>query len=123
MLRNYVKTAIRALRRRSGLPMLAVTRREKQIGVRKVLGGSVLRVAATLSKEYLALVGLAVVLAMPGAYWLMRRGLQEFAVRIDLGPGLFVLSGLLAMIVAAATVGLQTVRAARLDPATTLREE
>lgn len=93
-----------------------------EIGIRKALGASVSSVAVHLGKNYLQLVVLAILLAVPVAYVGVDRWLADFAVRIDLGIGLFVGAGVLALLLAAATIGIQTVRAARLNPATTLRD-
>ena len=106
-----------------GLSALAVARRRQEIGVRKVLGASVTRIAAHLGADYLKLVAVAVLLGVPAAYIGLDWWLQDFAVRIDLDAGLFVGAGLGALAVAAATVSIQTVRAARLDPTTALRDE
>lgn len=106
-----------------GLAALAVTRRQKEIGIRKALGATVASVTASLSRDFLTWVALAVVLAMPAAYLLLEGWLQDFATRIDLGPGLFLGAAAVVFLVAAATVATQTLRAARLDPAETLRSE
>ena len=106
-----------------GLAALAVARRRQEIGIRKVLGAGVVQVAIQLGKDYVRLVALAVLLATPIAYVLLNRWLQDFAVRIDLSVGLFVGAGLCALLVAAATVGIQAIRAARLDPVQTLRDQ
>lgn len=106
-----------------GLAALAVRQRTKEIGVRKVLGASAAHIVALLSTDFARLVGIAFVVAAPVAYWAARRWLQDFAYRIDLGPWVFLGAGALACAVALLTVGTQALRAARLDPATTLRDE
>jgi putative ABC transport system permease protein len=106
-----------------GLAALMVTKRRKEISVRKVLGASVPRLVALLTKDFAQLVLVAFVVAAPVAYLLMNRWLQDFAHRIDLGLGLFVGAGLLALLIAVVTVSTQTIRAARIDPAQALRSE
>jgi putative ABC transport system permease protein len=106
-----------------GLSALAVARRRKEISIRKVLGAGVARIAAELGADYLKLVALAVGLAIPVAYVVLNQWLQDFAVRIDLGVGLFLGAAACALLVAAVTVGIQTVRAALINPAHNLNEE
>ncbi len=106
-----------------GLATYTVQRREKEIGIRKALGATATQVVGLLSREFVQLVGLAFVVAAPLAYVGMQRWLQDFAYRTDLGVGLFLGAGALAFAIAILTVGTQALRAARLDPATTLRDE
>jgi putative ABC transport system permease protein len=106
-----------------GLAALSVARRKKEIGIRKALGATVASVTASLSRDFLTWVALAIVLAIPAAYLLLNWWLQDFATRIALGPSLFAGAAVVALVVAAATVITQTFRAARLNPATTLRDE
>ena len=106
-----------------GLATLEASRRTKEIGIRKVLGASVTSVAVLLSKDFAKLVLLAFALAAPVAYLAMRRWLDGFAYRIELGPGVFLLAGGLALLVALATVSYQAVKAALADPVDSLRYE
>lgn len=106
-----------------GLVSFTVERRAKEIGVRRVLGASVAGVALLLSKQFLALVALAAVVAGPIAYFAMDAWLSGFAYRIDLGPGLFLLAGLLAVGVAALPLSYRTLHAATTNPARVLRDE
>ncbi len=106
-----------------GLTSLAVARRTKEIGIRKVLGASVGSIVTLLSKEFVILVGVANLIAWPVAYYTMNRWLQDFAYRIELGPGVFVLGGVLALAIALLTVSAQAVRAARANPVEALRYE
>jgi putative ABC transport system permease protein len=106
-----------------GLAAYAARQRTKEVGIRKALGATVQSVILLLSKDFLKLVGFAFLVAVPAAYLGMNQWLQDFAYRIDLGPGLFLLAGALALLIAAATVSTQAWRAARVDPASALRSE
>jgi putative ABC transport system permease protein len=106
-----------------GLAAFTVQQRTKEIGIRKALGASVAGIVGLLSKDFLKLVGIAFVVAVPVAYVAMRQWLQEFAYRIDLGVGIFLLAGGLALTVALLTVSYQALRAARTDPVSALRSE
>ena len=106
-----------------GLAAYAAERRRKEIAIRKVLGATAQSVVALLSTDFLRLVALALVVAAPVAYVLMQRWLEDFAYRIDLGPGVFVLAIAATLAVALATVSAQALRAAWMDPAPTLRSE
>ncbi|OGG54323.1 MAG: hypothetical protein A3F84_07540 [Candidatus Handelsmanbacteria bacterium RIFCSPLOWO2_12_FULL_64_10] len=106
-----------------GLTSLAVARRTKEIGIRKVLGASVSSVVALLSKEILLLVGVANLIAWPVAYYAVHRWLQDFAYRIDIGVGMFALGGVLTMMIVLLTVASQAIKAARSNPVDALRYE
>jgi putative ABC transport system permease protein len=106
-----------------GLAAFTTEQRTKEIGVRKVLGASVSGIVALLSKDFLKLVGVAFVLAVPLAYFGMQRWLEGFAYRIDIGPGLFLFIGALTLFIALLTVSYQAVKAALADPVKTLRYE
>jgi putative ABC transport system permease protein len=106
-----------------GLAAYTAEQRTKEIGIRKVLGASVGGLVALLSKDFLGLVLLAFLLAVPVAYFAMTRWLEDFAYRIDLGPGVFLAAGVLALGIALATVTYQAVRAALADPVKSLRYE
>jgi putative ABC transport system permease protein len=106
-----------------GIAALTVAQRTKEIGIRKALGASVSGIAWLLSSQFARLVAVAAVVALPLAYWGVQQWLQGFAYRTDLGVGLFLGAGALAFAIAVLTVGTQALRAARLDPVTTLRDE
>ena len=106
-----------------GLVDFTVRQRRKEIGVRKVLGASVVSVVGMLSKDFLKLVGVALLLATPVAYWAMNKWLEDFAYRIDIQWWIFVVAGVAAMAVAFLTVGFQSVKAALANPAHSLKSE
>jgi putative ABC transport system permease protein len=106
-----------------GLTALNLARRTKEIGIRKVLGASVPSIVLLLSKEFTCLVLAANLIAWPLAWYAMHRWLESFAYRIELGPGVFVLGGVLALLIAWLTVSFQAIRAARANPVEALRYE
>ncbi len=106
-----------------GLITYAVEQRTKEIGIRKVLGASVIGIIGLLSKNFLKLVGFSIILAAPLAYFFMEKWLQHFAYRIDIHWGVFVIAGILAILVAFLTVSFQSVRAALVNPVQSLRRE
>jgi putative ABC transport system permease protein len=106
-----------------GIATYTVQTRTREIGIRKALGATVPSVVGLLSKEFLWLVGAAVGLGLPLAWWLNRLWLRGFAYRIELGVWTFALSAVGLCVLAFLAVGSQTVRAARTDPATILRDE
>ena len=106
-----------------GLITYAVEQRTKEIGIRKVLGASVIGIIGLLSKNFLKLVGVSIILAAPLAYFFMEKWLQHFAYRIDIQWWVFVIAGILAILVAFLTVSFQSVRAALVNPVKSLRSE
>jgi putative ABC transport system permease protein len=106
-----------------GLAALVAAQRRKEVGVRKVLGATVSQIVVLLSKDLAALVLAAFAVAAPLAYLLVGQWLDDFAYRIDLGAGVFVLAGGLTLAVALVTVGVQALRAANADPVKSLRRE
>jgi putative ABC transport system permease protein len=106
-----------------GLSFLAATQRRKEIGVRKVLGASVTSIVFILSKDFMKLVLTAFVIASPIAWYVMNNWLGDFAYRINISTWVFVGAGMLAMIVALATISLQAIKAATINPVKSLRTE
>jgi len=106
-----------------GLAAFAAERRIKEIGIRKVMGATVANIVALLSKDFLKLVLLGFVIAIPIAWYAMNRWLADFAYRIEIGAGVFLLAGTAAVLIALATVSWQSVRAALANPVESLRTE
>jgi putative ABC transport system permease protein len=106
-----------------GLAALSVTRRTKEIGIRKVLGATMSHIVMLISKEFAPLVVLGVVLASPIAYLAMQHWLQDFAYRVPLSWWVFLVAGLAALGIALATVAYQSIKAALADPVKSLRYE
>lgn len=106
-----------------GLATLTAFQRTKEIGVRKVLGASVASVVALLSREFVGLVGIAIVIATPLAGWGMKQWLNNYAYQIDLSWWLFAGAASLALFIALATVAFQSIRAAIANPVDSLRSE
>ncbi|AKD58627.1 hypothetical protein SD10_18495 [Spirosoma radiotolerans] len=106
-----------------GLATFTAQQRTKEIGVRKVLGASVASIVTLLSKDFLKLVIVALVLASPIAWWAMNQWLKDFAYKVDLSWWVFALAGILAIAIALVTVGFQSIKAALLNPVRSLRSE
>ncbi len=106
-----------------GLAGITAIKRQKEIGIRKVLGATVSRIVLLLTKDFALLVILSFVIAVPVAWFVMQEWLQNFAYRIDISPVIILMSGGLALLVALATVCWQALRAAFMNPVTSLRSE
>lgn len=106
-----------------GLAAFTAEQRKKEIGVRKVLGASVLGITQMLSADFLKLVIVSLLVAFPVAYILMQKWLQEFAYRIDIGWLVFFIAGMCAVIIALITVSFQAIKAATANPIKSLRTE
>lgn len=106
-----------------GLAALTAEQRTKEIGIRKVLGASISGIVTLLSKDFLELVAIAILIATPISWYATDAWLQSFAYRIDVGWWVFVLAGSLAVGIALFTVSFQSVRAAIRNPVESLRSE
>ena len=98
-------------------------KRTKEIGIRKVLGATVPGIISLLSKDFLILVGMANVIALPLAGYLLQKWLENYAFRIDLSWELFVLPAMMVGLIALITVGIQALKSALTNPAKALRYE
>jgi len=106
-----------------GLTALAVVNRTKEIGIRKVLGASVVNIVGLLSKDFVKLIIIALIIATPAAWYLMHKWLEGFAYRINIGWIVFAITGAFAIAIALITIGLQAVRAGLANPVKSLRTE
>lgn len=105
------------------LAAFTTEQRTKEIGIRKTLGASVSTLILLLSKEFTLLVLISFIPATGAAYFFSYSWLQGYAYRIGIDPMLFIISGLLAFVIAWITVGLQALKAARANPINSLRYE
>jgi putative ABC transport system permease protein len=106
-----------------GLAAFTAQKRKKELGIRKVVGASVLQLAFLLSREFLALVFLAICIAFPLVYLGMHRWLDSFAYRTSISADVFVWTGLAALAITLLTIGYQALKAASMNPVETLRSE
>lgn len=106
-----------------GLATFSAEQRTKEIGIRKVLGATNSNIVGLLSRDFLKLVTVAIVLASPIAWYVMDKWLQDFAYRISIGWWMFLLAAMLALFIAFATISMQAIRAANTNPVKNLRTE
>jgi putative ABC transport system permease protein len=106
-----------------GILMLSIGKRIKEIGIRKVLGASALGILGLISRDFLKLVLVAILIASPLAYYAMQQWLQDFAYRIELQWWFFVVAGASALCLAFLMVALQSIRAIQANPVQSLRNE
>lgn len=106
-----------------GLSAFNITQRVKEIGVRKVLGASIPQIVTQLSKDFLILVLIAAAMAIPVAIYAMNKWLQTFASRIDVSWWILATASVIALIMAFATISVQSIKAAMANPVKSLRSE
>jgi putative ABC transport system permease protein len=106
-----------------GLSAYNVLQRTKEIGIRKVMGATVNNILILLSKDFLKLVLLALVLAIPLSWYIMSKWLEDYAFRIEIGWWVFAVSGFISLLIAVFTIFVQTLKAARNNPVQSLKTE
>jgi putative ABC transport system permease protein len=106
-----------------GLAAFSAEQRNKEIGIRKVLGASVSGIVGLLSKDFLKLVIIAMLIATPLAWWGMSKWLQDFAFKISISWWMFALAGLIAVFIALLTISSQAIKAAVANPVKSLKSE
>jgi putative ABC transport system permease protein len=105
------------------LVSFSIEMRLKEIGIRKVLGASVQNITGMISKEFLLLVIVGCLIAFPASYFIMTSWLNEFAYHISPGPGTYIFSALLALLIASFTISFLTIKAATSNPVDALKNE
>jgi ABC-type antimicrobial peptide transport system permease subunit len=106
-----------------GLAAFTAQKRQKEIGVRKVIGASVENIAGMLSKDFLRLVLISLLIAFPVSWWLMNSWLQGFAYRINITAGVFLIAGISIVLMTVCTISYQSIKAAIANPVKSLRTE
>jgi putative ABC transport system permease protein len=106
-----------------GLSAYNIAQRKKEISVRKILGASVINISLLLSKDFIKLILIALLITSPASWWLMHNWLQNFAYRINIPAWIFISSGLAAMFIALVTISFQSVKAAIANPVRNLKSE
>jgi putative ABC transport system permease protein len=106
-----------------GLVAFSADQRRKEIGIRKVFGASIASIFVMMNTQYVKLMIVAAVIAAPLSWWMLDRWLSEFAYHIDVSPLVFVICGVVEILIAVVCVSYLSIRAARLNPASALKEE
>jgi putative ABC transport system permease protein len=106
-----------------GLSSYMAERRVKEIGVRKVLGASVSQIVSLMSREFVKLILIAIIIAVPLSWYAMSQWLQDFAYRVDINIIVFLYAGIGAITIALLTVGFESIKAATGNPVNSLRTE
>ncbi|HZJ58863.1 MAG TPA: ABC transporter permease [Chitinophagaceae bacterium] len=106
-----------------GLATLTVTRRTKEIGIRKVLGANATQLVKLLSKDFLLLIVIAALVAFPLAWWAMNKWLSDFAYRTSISWWVFAIAAIVSIVIAFVTISTQAVKAALMNPVQSLRTE
>lgn len=106
-----------------GLIAFAASQRTKEIGIRKVLGAPIMNIIGLFSKEFILLITIAFIIAAPLGYYMMHNWLENYAYHISIGPDTFIVAVITSILIAAATIAYQTIKAATANPVKSLRSE
>ena len=106
-----------------GLAAFTAQKRRKEIGVRKVIGASVASITAMLSRDFLKLICISLLIAFPVSWWMMNNWLQSFAYRVSITPYVFVIAGISVILITLITISFQSIKAAIANPVKSLRTE
>ncbi len=106
-----------------GLAAFTVQKRRKEIGVRKIIGASAITITTMLTREFLKLVAIALVIGFPVSWWMMNNWLQNYTYRVSITVTVFLSAGALVVVITLFAIGLHTVRAAMENPVKSLRSE
>ncbi|MEP6948610.1 MAG: ABC transporter permease [Ginsengibacter sp.] len=106
-----------------GLAAFTAQKRQKEIGIRKVVGASINDISILLSKDFLKLVSIAILIAFPVAWWAMNQWLESFAYRVTINAGVFLIAGASVIFITLITVSFQAIKAAVANPVKSLRNE
>jgi predicted permease len=106
-----------------GLTLFTIERKTKEIGIRKVLGAPVFSIVSLISKQFLLLVSLAIVISVAPAWYFMNKWLQQYAYRYEMNIGLIIVAGLSVMAITAFTISLLAIKASLINPVKSLRSE
>lgn len=105
------------------LVALLLKQKTKEIGIRKIMGATLLDISALFSKDFISMITLAIIIASPVAWWSMNKWLQDYAARIEISWWVFAVTGVATLLIALITVNIQVARAARANPVKSLRSE
>lgn len=106
-----------------GLSAYTAERRTKEIGIRKVLGASTQSITTLLSMDFLKLVGISMLIAFPTAWYIMTNWLQQYKYHVSIGPAVFLLAGITAIVITMLTISYQSIKASMTDPVRSLKSE
>jgi ABC-type antimicrobial peptide transport system permease subunit len=106
-----------------GLAAFTAQKRRKEIGIRKVIGASVVNITTMLSKDFFRLIFISLAISFPVSWWLMSNWLQNFAYRIFITPYVFVIAGVAVILITLFTISFQSIKAAMANPVKSLRTE
>lgn len=106
-----------------GLASFTTSQRTKEIGIRKVLGASIGNIVIMISKDFIILIVISIVISIPAAYYFINQWLQNFAYQVEISYMTFIMAAILALLITFITIGFHTIRAAIANPVNALREE